>query len=780
MTRSKFDWHYFVALLVVAVLQLCSQQSAYAQDNPKPATRSGDDKPVIYGPNDVIQDYHKRFPHAKEHDNQCWKGLEDNTIIPQQGSELKLKSVDETAAKIPPGKLQSQKAKKCQSGDKFCGLQPATAPQDSRPQYWGLLKPCGKDGFMFPPVMPGGPENVPCPTGPGPIIKQHAKNCSGSEGCVVPCRPPNLTDIPCYYQPALFNKNKDNLSKEGDQCIWEYELTTLGVGPISDTQYQMIERENNQRFLELMFDPERWSWTGRAAMQTQQQQASSCMAQGADHNFTTAVDEIQSYLINVANENAAEPVSGNPPQKTKGQVIYMVQQMYKQVYIPMAILLLLPGAVMTQMKSMVQFGVLKVQDETTDTNSPFMGIIRSIIAIFLIPATQLIVSYMIDVGNSLTYEVKKYIKTETIMKYAREQMYDPKIKATTNVMQPSNIPPLGTQPQQGGGEGQDNGQDEFLGKAAHGDEKKTVEEMQSKLSQQTNGIFNFMNGCLSSGLTVLTAFQLVMMCYLFLLGPIAAALYAWPNINKGSDGPGLFNKVFANWLDAVVVLSLWRFWWCVVLVTMTTYIEWSQELGFFDPTNQWEQMVFTAFQVLLGYVPFQPFNFSPKPMVEQIEKQAKESGKQGGQQPGGQSPGGQSPGGQSPGGTTPGGTTPGGTTPGGGNPPSGPGIAATAAPTGQGGTATPTGGGQGGGPTPTSSNSPRPLTITPTSGGGRPSSSPVPAVPPPVTGNKSSTTSTSSSSSSSSSPPSSGSPSSSLPPPSGKPDDKDKDNEKKK
>lgn len=780
MTRSKIDWHYFVALLMMAVLQLFSQQSVFAEgDNPKPATRSGDDKPVIYGPGDVMKDYHKRYPgHAKEFDERCWKGLEDNDLIPQQGAELKMKSVDETAVNTPPGKLQHQKAKKPQSGDKYCGFLPATAPEKCRPQYWGLLKPCGKDGFMFPPVMPNpeGPENTPIPTGPGPIIKQHAKNCDGSEGCVVPCRPPNLTDIPCYYQPALCNKNKDNISKEGDQAIWEYELTTLGVGPISDTQYQMIERENNQRFLELMFDPERWTWTGKAAMQTQQQQASACAAQGADHNFTTAVDEIQTYLINVANENAAEPVSGNPPQKTKGQVIYMVQQMYKQVYIPMAILLLLPGAVMTQMKSMVQFGVLKVQDETTDTNSPFMGIIRSIIAIFLIPATQLIVSYMIDVGNSLTYEVKKYIKTETIMKYAREQMYDPKIKATTNVQQPSNIPPLGKAPEQGGGEGQDNGQDEYLGKAANADEKKAVEEMQSKLSQQTDGMFNFMNACLSSGLTVLTAFQLVMMCYLFLLGPIAAALYAWPNINKGSDGPGLFNKVFANWLDAVVVLSLWRFWWCVVLVTMTTYIEWSKELGFFDPTSQWEQMVFTAFQVLLGYVPFQPFNFNPKPMVEQIEKQAKDSA-QGGKEGKQGSPGG----GQQPGnGAAP--ATPGTNN---GGAPANPTNAATSMASsssssgGTGGTGTPGGTGgnssPGGAASPTSSNAPRPLAISPTGGGVRQHvPAPPAAAPPPTSGSTKSSTNTTSSSTSS-------------PPPTAgdkgdkkdKKDDKDKDKDKK-
>lgn len=706
MTRSKIDWHFFVALLVL--IQLCCQKAE--AESPVPPQKDNDPKTVIYGCHEVTKDYHKRFPHAEEYDNRCWKGLEKNDLLPETKVKIELKSVKETAADIKAGPWLHKKAKQPQAGDKYCGFDPTK----QRPQYWGLEVPCGaQTGYVYPPIVPKpGIEKIhdkmgPTETGPGPYVLQHAKNAKG-EGGPISCAPPSPV-MKCYKQSAYFDNNKGNISKEGDQSIWEYELTTFGVGPVSDTQYQMIERENNQRLIELAFDPERWLWTSKACTANQQNQMAQNLGHNADHALNRSIDAIQEYLINVANENAATPTSSSAPQKKQSEVIWMVQQMYKQVYIPMAILLLLPGAVMTQMKTMVQFGVLKMQDETTDTNNPFMGIIRSIIAVFLIPATQLIVSYMIDMGNSLHYECKKYVKTDEIKKYVVQQQPDAKVEMSTNTIEPTNIDPEGRQERDQAEDDTELGTvndivtQEQQGKSNNGAEKLTRAEKESHLTQGNNAFLNFMNGCLSSALHVLCAFQLVMMCYLFLMGPIAGALYAWPNINKGD--PGLFNKVFANWLDAVVVLALWRFWWMVVLVTMTTYIEWSRELGFFDPSSQWEQLVLTSFQVLLAYVPFQPFNFNPKPMVEEIIKKGQQATQSQNQQGG---PGGNSP---SPGG---GGPNPGGTTPSGG----GPTPAATSPGPGGGNTGSGAPGGGGSRSGGSSSSSAPAMTPAPSSGGG--------------------------------------------------------------
>ena len=94
---------------------------------------------------------------------------------------------------------------------------------------------------------------------------------------------------------------------------------------------------------------------------------------------------------------------------------------YKACFLPMAILFLLPGAIITNAKVMVSFGILKNANDE-DAVNPFAGIFRSIIAIFLIPATQVIISYMVDVGNSLEYSCQPYISIPLIIVWAEEQV----------------------------------------------------------------------------------------------------------------------------------------------------------------------------------------------------------------------------------------------------------------------------------------------------------------------------------------------------------------------
>ena len=68
------------------------------------------------------------------------------------------------------------------------------------------------------------------------------------------------------------------------------------------------------------------------------------------------------------------------------------------------------------------------------------------------------------------------------------------------------------------------------------------------------------------------------------MGPLAAAFFS-----HGSAGVGsLFKTVFANWIDALISVSLWKFWWCVVILVMQTRIEWLQEQGIYIPNSQWE------------------------------------------------------------------------------------------------------------------------------------------------------------------------------------------------
>lgn len=120
------------------------------------------------------------------------------------------------------------------------------------------------------------------------------------------------------------------------------------------------------------------------------------------------------------------------------------------------------------------------------------------------------------------------------------------------------------------------------------------------------------------GLVILCAFQLVIACYLFLMGPVAAAFYAWP----GSTG-SLFTRVFTIWVDAIINISLWRFWWCIVLLVMDT------RLGWIGPSLEmyslWELLMFISFLVLMTAVPFSPFEFKAGDMIQQVMAKSEEA-----------------------------------------------------------------------------------------------------------------------------------------------------------
>ncbi|MEZ4536579.1 MAG: hypothetical protein R3D26_16505 [Cyanobacteriota/Melainabacteria group bacterium] len=72
-----------------------------------------------------------------------------------------------------------------------------------------------------------------------------------------------------------------------------------------------------------------------------------------------------------------------------------------ELFIPMAVLLLLPGAVLAQVRAIVAQGSPAIVGEV----NPFEGIIRSIVAIFLIPGSYLVINYGIDVANSIRHTI---------------------------------------------------------------------------------------------------------------------------------------------------------------------------------------------------------------------------------------------------------------------------------------------------------------------------------------------------------------------------------------
>lgn len=359
-----------------------------------------------------------------------------------------------------------------------------------------------------------------------------------------------------------------------------------------------IEAAIADNFAQKVPNPRGWSKVAKGVLQSQNAQNADNQANCAQQNTENAFTQMKVPLINVANEDAAVPCSSSQPFKEESNVIWMVQQMYKKCYIPMAVLFLLPGAVLTQVKSLIAFGILNIQDD--DTASPFMGIFRAIMAIFLIPATQLAVSYSIDIGNAMTDPVAKRVQVETLMNWVKEQAYSSDPKNNDGCIKNVSA-----------------NQGKLMGTSA----KSVVQERQNDLNVTVQNMFNTINAMLSQGLEVLNGFQLVMMCYLFLMGPIAAALYAWP----AAVGRDLFKRAFSSWLDGVIVLSLWKFWWCIVLMCMAIRLQ-----SGIDPTSHYEMYYYTAFMGILVMVPFQPFEFRPGEVVSTVLDKAQQGGGGGG------------------------------------------------------------------------------------------------------------------------------------------------------
>jgi hypothetical protein len=359
-----------------------------------------------------------------------------------------------------------------------------------------------------------------------------------------------------------------------------------------------------------------------AEQQAHAQLASDATGAASQQAFSNLTMSWMSELPNVANENAATPIGPQSVRQTS-QAIWVVQRMYKQVFLPIALLLLLPGAILTQVKGLVSNGFLQHgQSEDEDAVSPFTGILRAVIAIFLIPATQLIVSYAIDAGNALSYEVQKNMLPgmPLLKNWADEQLFSVPQGNAMNEL----IPPQDTSEQPDPAlESEQNApvapNPRDLGKTSNAPSEQSELEQQSNTTVSLEFLYNSINMFLSLGLLVLCACQLVLMCYLFLLGPIAAAFFAWP-----AGCGGMFHKTFANWIDAIINLCLWRFWWCVITLCMETRMSWLQGLNGFQINTQWEMIMFSAFMVIMMYVPFLPWSFKPGEMVTEAMKKASE------------------------------------------------------------------------------------------------------------------------------------------------------------
>jgi hypothetical protein len=281
-------------------------------------------------------------------------------------------------------------------------------------------------------------------------------------------------------------------------------------------------------------------------------------------------------LINVANEASGAP-TGEGGTRTINNVVWIVMQVYKSTYVPLSVLLVVVGAVITQVGNTVKnTSSYYIIMENPDA---FQGIIRGAGALVLIFMVPLIMSWGIDIGNSMAASIAPYVQVSNI-----EAWVDAVCPDESN---------LNTQ------------------QKAQQDAAETTQQATAR------AIFATVQTLLTVGIVFLIGYQTVIALFFLLMGPIAAAFYAWP----GSIG-SLFRPVFNNWLNGLMNLILWRFVWCCILSVMAFRINWLQSIGQYDPTNPFEIYVYTAFVAMLMYVPFHALDFRPGDVVSQIQSLA--------------------------------------------------------------------------------------------------------------------------------------------------------------
>lgn len=383
-----------------------------------------------------------------------------------------------------------------------------------------------------------------------------------------------------------------------DEAIMKFQVKTFGY-PISDTQFQVIQRLDDNMMLEEAFDPERWMWMENAMGAIKATSAANSMANLARNQATSAIQFSQKFLENFTVQEGNE-----------------WNRMRNELFVPMAVLLLLPGAVLAQVRAIIAQG-----SPILGEVNPFDGILRSILAIFFIPATYLVVNYGIDVSNSIAHEI-----SEGYSRINGGNMYQDAQKAQERAMD------IRKQDENKNGIPADDTPNVPTDGA---DAVKQIEELAFDVSQgsdevdpilkSTNRLLvNGANAGLTATWNVLCAFQMAYLYYLFCMGPIVAALWVWPMQQLRGALP--------SWVEGVVTLCFWSLFWNTSIMLMAA----------FKDSGQTGTIIMTALNFLTTASVKHAFDFAGliKAAGDEVAKGAKSGGGGGGAQGGGGKQGG--------------------------------------------------------------------------------------------------------------------------------------------
>ena len=149
------------------------------------------------------------------------------------------------------------------------------------------------------------------------------------------------------------NQEGSNTGNKGYQNNFTKEQPTYQRVPAGNPQQAKAADNAVDQFVSIGGAPQQALPNAVSDMQGQMQAAGDAMQNGNCDALSDYIPMLLAGNINVANEAVGTSGSTRAPFRPVSQAIGMVQQMYKHVYLPMALLLLLPGAVILQMKLMI-------------------------------------------------------------------------------------------------------------------------------------------------------------------------------------------------------------------------------------------------------------------------------------------------------------------------------------------------------------------------------------------------------------------------------------------
>ncbi len=328
----------------------------------------------------------------------------------------------------------------------------------------------------------------------------------------------------------------------------EARMRALEIGDVPATERRVGETAFNrsETLPDKIMRPKNATKGAAAESQAGQSQAANTAGDIAKDMACMAIDYASRFMKNFTTSD------GNRWNRYRNQIL-----------IPIALLLVLPGAVLTQLRAIMAQG-----NPVLGGASPLEGIQRGIIAIFLIPGSCLVTNYAIDLGNSLHYSVcHEYTRIIGGDMY-RDAMcaeirafgvrYLSENEGSLKYMAP-DLSPRGNEPFAAiegriWGKISDPCTGLLLVPANRDDTVMPQASLATRLGMYTA------NAGICAGWGMLTAFQMAFFYYLYFAGPIMAALWAWPT--------QVFKQAFPTWVESCVTLAFWSFLWQVTIALL--------------------------------------------------------------------------------------------------------------------------------------------------------------------------------------------------------------------